>query len=143
KPVAPYDHDISAAADNAFDREPPWKPVPRAWLRTYAEALRQYHIHPETKFLGGGYTESGPLTRRHVFASAVEYIGKEADRWEEDSHFGADEESAIAYGLPPEDRLKMIQAIRHAVRLEKLRVKTLARRARITDHTVARLVNGD
>jgi len=28
-------------------------------------------------------------------ATSIEYIGKEADRWEEDSHFGADEDSSI------------------------------------------------
>jgi hypothetical protein len=87
RPVAPYDRDISKAANDAFDREPPWDPVPLAWLRTYAEALRQYHIHPETKFRGGGHMQTGPLSRRHVFASAVEYIGKEADKWEEAQPF--------------------------------------------------------
>jgi hypothetical protein len=142
KPVAPYDRDISKAADKARDRET-WEPVPRAWLRTYAEALRQYHIHPETKFLGGRHTESGPLRRRHVFAATPEYIGKEADRWEEDSHFGADEDSAIAYGLSPEDRARMIEAIRHAVRIEKLGVKRLAKHARLADRTVTRVVAGD
>jgi hypothetical protein len=66
------------------------------------------------------------LRRRHVFATAVEYIGKEADRWEEDSHLGAEEDSTIAYGLLPEDRKRMIEVIRHAIRVEKLGVKRLA-----------------
>jgi hypothetical protein len=143
KPVAAYDRDISRAADDAFDREPPWEPVPLAWLRTYAEALRQYHIHPETKFLGGGHMQTGPLMRRHVFASAVEYIGKEADNWEEDSHFGADEDSAIGYGVAPKDRARMVDAIRHAVRVEKVGVKRLSKLAGVTDHAVTRLVNGE
>jgi hypothetical protein len=142
KPVAPYDRDISKAADNARDRYT-WEPVPREWLRTYAEALRQYHIHPETKFLGGRHMQTGPLTRRHVFASAVEYIGKEADNWEEDSHFGADEDSAIPYGPAPEDRIRMIEAIRHAVRVEKVGVKRLSKLAGLADRAVTRVVNGD
>jgi hypothetical protein len=142
KPVAPYDHDTSKDADNAFDRGT-GQPIPRAWLRTYAEALRQYHIHPETKFIGGSHTQSGPLTRRHIFASAVEYIGKEADRWEEDSHFGADVESTIAYGLSPEDRAKMIEAIRRAICVDKVGVKRLAKRARLADRAVSRVVVSD
>jgi hypothetical protein len=128
KPIAPYDRDISKAADNAHDREK-WEPVPRSWLRTYAQALRLYHVHPETKFRGGRHTESGPLKRRHVFATTVEYIGKEADRWEEDSHFGADEDSAIAYGVAPADRAGMMEMIVRAIRVEKVGVKKLAKQA--------------
>jgi hypothetical protein len=142
KPVAPYDRDISKAADNARDRET-WEPVPRSWLRSYAEALRLYHIHPETKFLGGGHTESGPLKRRHVFATAAEYIGKEGDRWEEDSHFGADEDSAIAYGLSPEDRTRMTETIVQAIRVAKVGVKKLAKKAQLADRAVTAAVNGD
>jgi hypothetical protein len=40
KPVAPYDRDISKSAEQARDRET-WEPVPRSWLRTYAEALHR------------------------------------------------------------------------------------------------------
>jgi hypothetical protein len=63
----------------------------------------------KTKFLGGAHIQSGPLRRRHVFATIPEYIGKEADRWEEDSHFGADEDSAIPYGVAPADRTTMTE----------------------------------
>jgi hypothetical protein len=142
KPVAPYDSDFSKAADKARDRET-WEPVARAWLRTYAEALRQYAIHPETKFLGGSHTQSGPLCRRHVFATVPEYIGKEADRWEEDSHFGADEDSAISYGVDPADRTTMTETIARAIRVDKVGVKELAKRARLADRAVTRAVAGD
>src|SRR5204863_576829 len=84
-----------------------------------------------------------PLMRRHVFATAIEWIGKEADNWEEDSHFGADEDSAIPYGVSPEDRARMVEAIRYAVRVGKLGVKRLARRARVGDSAVTRLVRRD
>jgi hypothetical protein len=142
KPVAPYNTDISKAADNAHDRET-WEPVPRSWLRTYAETVRLYHLHPETKFLGGGHVQIGPLRRRHVFAAAVEYIGKEADWWEEDSHFGADEDSAIAYGPSPGDRGTVIEAIRNAVRVDRMGVKRLAKQARVADRAVTAVVSGD
>jgi hypothetical protein len=142
KPVAPYDRDISKAADQARDRET-WEPVPRSWLRTYEEALRLYHIHPETKFLGGVHTQTGPMRRRHVFATAPEYIGKEADRWEEDSHFGADEDSSIPYGVAPDDRSRMTETIVRAIRVEKLGVKRLAKKAGLADRAVTAVVNGD
>ncbi len=141
KPVAPYDSDFSKAADHARDRET-WEPVPRAWLRTYAEALRQYAIHPETKFLGGAHIQSGPLRRRHVFATVSEYIGKEADRWEEDSHFGADEDSAIPYGVAPADRTTMTETIVRAIRVERVGVKKLAKKAGLADRAVTSVVNG-
>jgi hypothetical protein len=41
------------------------------------------------KFLGGDYAEKGVTQRRHVFVEGVEYIGKEADRWEEQVALGA------------------------------------------------------
>jgi hypothetical protein len=142
KPVAPYNSDFSKAADQARDRET-WEPVPRAWLRTYAEALRQYAIHPETKFLGGGgaHIQSGPLKRRHVFATAPEYIGNEADRWEEDSHFGADEDSSIAYGFSPADRAGMTETIVRAIQVEKIGVKKLAKKAGLADRAATAVVN--
>jgi len=140
KPVAPYSTDISKAADVARDRET-WEPVPRSWLRTYSEALRLYHVHPETKFLGGAHTQSGTLRRRHVFATVVEYIGKEGDRWEEDSHFGADEDSAIEYGIAPADRERMIESVARAIRVEKIGVKRLAKKAGLADRAVTSVVN--
>jgi hypothetical protein len=91
----------------------------------------------------GAHTQSGQLTRRHVFATAVEYIGREAGRWEEDSHFGADEDSAIAYGLSPADRESMIEALRNAVRVEKVGVRRLAKQARVADRAVTAVVSGD
>jgi hypothetical protein len=117
--------------------------VEKAWLRTYTEALRLYHIHPETKFLGGDYVDAGPLKRRHVFVSAVEWIGKEADRWDEDSHFGADEDSAISYGVDAADRERMVEAIRGAILVDKVRVKPLAKAAGLADRTVTRVTGGN
>jgi hypothetical protein len=111
-------------------------------LAPNAEALRQYAIHPETKFLSGAHTQSGPLRRRHVFATVPEYIGKEADRWEEDSHFGADEDSAIPYGVAPADRTTMTETIMRAIRIEKVGVKKLAKMAGLADRAVTATVNG-
>ena len=64
---------------------------------------------------------SGPLRRRHVFASAVSYIGKEANEFDEAEAFGADEDDVTTYGAPPTDRLTMIATIRQ-VGVRKLKV---------------------
>jgi hypothetical protein len=77
-----------------------------------------------------------------VFAATVKYIGKEADRWEEDSHFGADEDSAIAYGVAPADRAEMMETIARAIRVEKVGVKKLAKKAGSADRVVTAVVNG-
>jgi hypothetical protein len=35
-------------------------------LKTYANALSDYHLHPEAKFLNGDYLDRGPTARRHI-----------------------------------------------------------------------------
>ncbi len=52
-------------------------------MKTYEGALAQYYLHPEAKFQNGDYLDSGVTRRRHIFATVVEHIGKEANRWEE------------------------------------------------------------
>jgi hypothetical protein len=52
KPIAPYDSNTSKAAVHCFDRETA-EPIPRGKLKTYREALAQYHLRPESKFLNG------------------------------------------------------------------------------------------
>jgi hypothetical protein len=111
KPVGPYSRDPSSVLDKVVDRET-GEPVAQEWLRSYADVLRAYHVHAEAKFLGGRPGDSGPLSRRHVFVSAVENIGKEADSWEEDELLGSDADSVVSYGLSQADRDRMIATIR-------------------------------
>ena len=68
-------------------------------MKTYAEALEQYHLHCESKFRHGEYLDCGPTTRRHVLVAGVRFIGKEANRWEEQFHLGYDPESQIEYDM--------------------------------------------
>jgi plasmid maintenance system antidote protein VapI len=70
-------------------------------LKTYAQALAQYHLRPEAKFENGDYLDSGPTRRRHVQATQINYIGKEANRWEEQFFLGMDEDAVIEYGADP------------------------------------------
>lgn len=52
-------------------------------LKTYAQSLAQYHLHPEDKFNYADYLDHGTVQRRHIHVVAIEHIGKEASRWEE------------------------------------------------------------
>src|SRR5205814_3767192 len=55
----------------------------------YAEALSDYHLHPEAKFLNGDYLDHGSTMRRDIHLAGVRYIGKEANRWEEQFYLGS------------------------------------------------------
>lgn len=71
-------------------------------LPTYREALTQYHLNPEDKFLNGDYTDSGLTIRRHIKATEIEHIGKEADRWEEQLFTGLNADAHVVYGANPQ-----------------------------------------
>ena len=82
----------------AFDRET-GLPVTAASLRTYADALAQYHISPESKFLNADYLDHGTTLRRHVRMATVQHIGKEALDWERQAVLGLTLDSEISYGV--------------------------------------------
>jgi hypothetical protein len=100
RPIAPYSQTSKEASARAFDRET-GKPIPANELKTYAQALTQFHLRPEAKFENGDYLDHGHTRRRHVQAAQVNYIGKEANRWEEQFFLGMDEDAAIEYGADP------------------------------------------
>jgi len=82
RPVAPFSRNIVEAAETAFDRETDRRVEP-GLLMTYAETLAQYHLRPEAKFLNGEHTDAGRTLRRHVIATRILHIRKEANKWEE------------------------------------------------------------
>jgi hypothetical protein len=61
RPIAPYSQTSKEAATHAFDRET-GKSIPADQLKTYAQALAQYHLRPEAKFENGDYCDSGQHT---------------------------------------------------------------------------------
>lgn len=79
KPIAPFERDPALAAASAFDRET-GEPVPLNTLKSYADVLRFYHLSPEEKFENGGPRDQGLTRRRHVVATDVVLIGKEANK---------------------------------------------------------------
>ena len=116
KPVAQYDPDPLKAARQCFDRET-GKRVPIDDLETYREALAQYHLYPETKFLNGGYRDRGPTVRRHVKIELtdIHYIGKEANELDEQVSLGFDPEVQPEYGMESEAYAKLLANVRGAL----------------------------
>jgi len=139
KPVSPYEKNSEKAAEACFDRDT-GKPVPRDYLKSYQEALAQYHLHPEAKFQNGDYTDSGVTNRRHIIATAIEYIGKEANRWEEQFYLGLESEAQTKYGTAPEDQERILDIIRLAG--EKFGQRALAKAARVSLREVSAVLCG-
>jgi hypothetical protein len=50
------------------------------------------------KFHNDDYLDYGVTHRRHIVAAAVEHMGKEANRWEEQYYLGLDLETHTVYG---------------------------------------------
>lgn len=102
RPVAAFNKDVREAPKTAFDRET-GNPVAPELLMSYADALAQYHLRPESKFLNGDFCDRGRTERRHVIATQIVHIGKEANKWEEQHFLGEDEEAEIEYGVDEND----------------------------------------
>ena len=78
-PIAPYDRDPARTLSKVFDRET-GKPIAADQLKTYAEALAQYHLSREGKFDNGQFLDRGRTERRHILATGFNWIGKEANQ---------------------------------------------------------------
>ena len=129
RPVAPFEKDSEKALKRVFDRNSEsLKPVPKKWLRTIADVLRDYHRQPEYKFLGGGWNEEGILRRRHVLVDTIEDIGKESDGWEEDEARTEDEATVLTYPSSSFDRERIIALIKSVGKRELKRETRIAMR---------------
>lgn len=115
-PVAPFHPDHAEAVARAFDRLT-GEPVPVERLKTYADALKNYPYRQESKFENGEAFQRGPTRPRHVIASEIHYIGKEADRWEEEFLIGAGFDPMTRYGRNPDDDAALFDCIREAAKL--------------------------
>jgi transcriptional regulator with XRE-family HTH domain len=139
RPVSAYDSDLDKAAEGCFDRET-GELVSRDQLKSYRDALAQYHLHPESKFHNGNYTDRGFTRRRHIRALATEYIGKEANRWEEQLHLGLDLEAQTEYGVTPSDHERILKLVRHAG--ERFGQRKLARASNTSLSVVSAILIG-
>ena len=134
KPVAAYTKDLTRI-ERIWDRETR-EDIDRGWLRTYAEVLRTYPVHSESKFLDGARIQRGRTRRRHIRADLVWNIGKEGDRFEEDGSLGVRDDPALPYGLSTGDRAATIEIVREAK--ARFGVRSLRKAAGVSDHTIAR-----
>jgi hypothetical protein len=125
KPIASFDRDPAKAAAKAFDRET-GETVSSDRLRSYADALVQYHIHPEGKFLNGDYLDQGATVRRHVRAVAIRLIGKESADWEEMMFVGLMGDPVPNYGVAPDEHEPLLAELRDlADRIGRKRLREL------------------
>lgn len=137
--IAPFDNDHQRAVTRCFDRNT-GKPVPSFILKTYREALEDYHEHAEAKFENGGQRDCGVTQRRHVQAVAVEYIGKEANRWEDRFHLGELPETHVEYGPAPAIKNCVIEFIGRSA--EEFGTRPLARTAGVSPQSIYDLLEG-
>ena len=114
-PVAPYDRDPAIAALHCFDRDT-GRAVPVRLLKTFAEALAQYRLHPESKFEHADFQDRGQTKRWHVFPTVIENISKEVNHWEEQLYLGEIPEIQINYGVDPYDRPQVEAFVRDFVK---------------------------
>jgi hypothetical protein len=137
--VAPYDRDVAAATRRCFDRET-GQPVAAERLQSYVEALAQYHLHPEAKFDHADYTDTGVTTRRHILATRIEHIGKEANRWEEQLYLGENPDAQIVYGAAPGDDADQVAAVVTAC--QAYGVRALARASGLSVGAISAIRDG-
>ncbi len=140
RPAAPYHHDPALAAQGCFDRLS-GESIPSEQLKTYRQALAQYHLHPEAKFAHADYADRGPTERRHIVATCVTHIGKEANRWEEQLYLGMTPEAQIDYGATPDGRQRMVGSILRAG--QRFGQRALAEAAGMSSRAVGAVLRGD
>ena len=74
--------------------------------------------------------DSGHTQRRHVFVEAIEDIGKEADKWDDEEPLTADSEFTVSYGVSEIDRSTMLTVIRSVSK------RRLARAAKVSTRSI-------
>jgi hypothetical protein len=67
-----------------------------------------------SKFHNGDYLDRGVTRRRHIVATAVEHLGKEANRWEEQYYLMLELNAQTEYGTSPEDCQRSMNAVAQA-----------------------------
>ncbi len=140
KPVAPYNKDTAKAVARCFDRVTGEK-VSKNKLKTNLDAMAQYHLHPETKFLNGDFLDKGKTQRRHVIVKSIQHIGKEANKWEEQFFTGYDPESQIEYGISPEQNEEILQSVLQAVTIYG--AKNVAVASRLSERYILKIHKGN
>lgn len=136
-PVAPFAASRNEALSQAFDRETQ-APIAIHQLRTLKDALRPYALKPESKFLAAEPCDRGPTRPRHVEVDTVIYIGKEADRWEEEYVLGG--EGPMEFGAGPSAAAQLAADLADAMRCHG--AKAVADATQLSRSTIAKIAAG-
>jgi hypothetical protein len=139
RPISPHFNDSAAAAPHWFDRDTRKSIAPES-LKTYRQALAQYHLSPESKFLNGEYLDAGETRRRHVEATEIHHIGKEADRLEEQYFLGINESAEIQYGANP--NASIVNGGEFKSRVGQFVESAVAQRMGISRNTLRKMLEG-
>ncbi len=115
KPISPFNTDYDDAVNNCFDRNT-GKKVSKKELKTNLDALAQYHLHPEAKFLDANFLDKGITKRRHIIATSIQHIGKEANKWEEQFFTGYNAEAQLQYGACPHKKAEIENYLINAIK---------------------------
>jgi hypothetical protein len=114
-------------------------------VKSYRDVLQEYATHPEPKSAGADgrpctRSTRGLLTRRHVHAASIYYVGKESNFLEEiESEFLHDPEEVQQKYLDPREE----DWARYVVPILKLMPRAeLARMANVTARFIQLLRNG-
>jgi hypothetical protein len=140
RPAAPYFKRAEETKDYLFDRER-GGPIQASWLKSHGRSLIRYHLHTESKFVGGDYDQRGVLQRRHVHALARRPIGKESDNLEKNEFIGEDA-GPIEH---PMDRMFSAMTAAFALKAQRrhgISDRTLLDRAKVSPHTMKALRSG-
>jgi hypothetical protein len=131
-----------AAGAGLHSDKAPWQCIeePLNVLKTYREALAQYHLRPEHKFLNANYTDSGITRRRYVEPTVIRRIGKESNRWEKQFYLGSDEGADIDYGTAPDNEKALFDQIRPQI--TSIGQRKVARESGVARRTIERLMQG-
>ncbi len=140
KPVAPFNKNPVVAAQNAFDRITR-ESVSVDCLKTYEQALAQYHLHPEDKFQNADSLDRGITVRRHIRVAGIEYIGKESNKWEDQYYFGFDADEEIRYGSKPIQTKSLSKQIRAIV--DERGLRTTALELRVSRSKLSKLLENE
>ena len=138
RPVAPYHKDHKRAVANCFDRITGEK-VAKSKLKTYHDALPQYHIHSESKFLNAAFLDKGYTERRHINVKSICYIGKEANKWEEQFFTGYNPDSQIEYGICDKQKNEMLEFIIKSIK--SYGIKAIADNSTLSERYISEINN--
>lgn len=139
-PIALFDNNVSTIIKSFIDKDT-HTPLQRDELKTYVSMLQDYDIHPESKFLGGGYLESGTLQRRHILVNKVIIIGKESNKLEKRYYLGDTcETDNVVFGEHTDDtELAYVQFVNS---IKGIPCKVLARYSMLSDTAIRGIIHG-